>query len=348
METPARGSGAGSAAVRLIVLALLLLLAWRGRDVLLLLFAGVLLALLLSRLTDAVERRTPLPHGGAYAAVLLVLAGLLTGGVWLAAPSVSRQLDELTERLPQAVDRLASRVEEYRWARRLLDRAPDPDQFFDSGPQVISQATTVLSSTVGVIGAGVVVLVIGLYLGARLEVYRRGLLRLVPPPRRARAGEVLGETVSTLQDWLAAQFVSMAVVGLLTTLGLWWLGMPLALTLGILAALLEFIPNFGPILSAVPAVLLALLEGPQLALWVLLLYIGIQTAESYLITPLVQHRIASLPPVLVIAAQLLAGVLFGFLGFALATPLLAVAMVLIKRLYVEDRLGDSLEAPASA
>lgn len=140
----------------------------------------------------------------------------------------------------------------------------------------------------------------------------------------------------------------MAVIGVLTTLGLWLLGVPLALTLGILAALLEFIPNFGPILSAVPAVLLALMESPRLALWVILLYLGIQAAESYLITPLVQRRLASLPPVLVIVSQILGGVLFGFLGFALATPLLAFALVLVKRLYIEDRLGDSFEEPIEA
>ena len=159
--------------------------------------------------------------------------------------------------------------------------------------------------------------------------------------------EVLEEAGSTLQRWLLAQLVSMGIVGLLTTLGLWLLGVPLALTLGILAALSEFIPNFGPILSAVPAVLLALVDSPRLALWVVVLYAGIQAAESYLITPLVQQRLASLPPVLVIVSQLLGGILFGFLGFALATPLLAVAMVLIKRLYVEDRLGETLEEPSA-
>ena len=336
------------APLRLLFWVLLVLLVWRGREVFLLLFAGVLLALLLSRITDAVERRTPLPRGGAYTAVLLLLAALITGMVWIAAPSVSRQLDELTESLPRAVEQLTARIEEHGWATRLLDQAPDPDEVLDSGSSVVTKATSVLSSTAGMIGAGVVVLAIGLYLAAQLDLYRRGLLRLVPPRRRPRAREVLGEAVETLQQWLGAQFVSMAVVGLLTTLGLWWLDVPLALTLGILAALLEFIPNFGPILSAVPAVLLALLESPRLALWVILLYAGIQIAESYVITPLVQHRLASLPPVLVIAAQLLGGILFGFLGFALATPMLAVALVLVKRLYIEDRLGDSFDKPGDA
>jgi predicted PurR-regulated permease PerM len=136
----------------------------------------------------------------------------------------------------------------------------------------------------------------------------------------------------------------MTVVALLTVLGLWALGIPLALTLGLFAGLIKFIPNFGPILSALPPVLLALLSGPRQALWVVLLYLGIQTLESYVITPLVQQKVVSLPPVLVISAQLLAGSLFGFAGLALATPLLAVAMVLARTLYLEDVLGEAPDA----
>lgn len=347
-ESPTHRGRSFSSPARLLFLALLVLIAWRAREVLLLLFAGVLLALLLNRLTEAVERHTPLHRGGSYATVLLLLTALIAGAFWIAAPSVSQQVDELTEALPQAVNRLSERLQEHRWAGQLLEQAPGREQIIDSGPQVLRRATSVLSSTAGMIGAVVVVLVIGLYLAAQWSFYRRGLLRLVPLDRRRRAREVLQEVFQTLQNWLEAQFVSMAVVGVLTTVGLWLLGIPLALSLGILAALLEFIPNFGPILSAVPAVLLALLISPQMALWVILLYLGIQAAESYLITPLVQRQLASLPPVLVIASQILGGILFGFLGLALATPLLAVVLVLVKRLYVEDRLGDSLENPIEA
>jgi predicted PurR-regulated permease PerM len=324
------------------------MLAWRAREVLLLLFTGVLVALLLSRLTEAVEKHTPLPRGVAYAAVLLLLTGAIVGAGWLAAPSVSRQLDKLTESLPQSVDRLSERIQKYRWASELVDQVPGREQLRDAGPQVLRHAGSVLSSTAGVLGATIVVLVTGLYLAAQLSFYRRGLLRLVPQDRRPRANEVLQEIIQTLQRWLEAQIVSMTIVGVLTTLGLWLLGVPLALTMGLLAALLEFIPNFGPILSAVPAVLLALMDSPRLALWVVLLYVGIQATESYLITPLVQHRLASLPPVLVIVSQILGGVLFGFMGLALATPLLAVALVLVKRLYIEDRLGDSFDKAVEA
>jgi predicted PurR-regulated permease PerM len=341
-STPSRRSLFGPA--RFLAPAVLLLILWQGHEIFLLLFAGVLLALFLSRLTDLAERYTPLPRNAAFVTVLALLAALLAGAVWLAAPSVSGQLDELTERLPQAVGRLTAWAQNHRWSRRLLEQAPDPQRLLASQPQMIAKATTLLSSTAGLIGAVLLVLAIGLYLAAQLDLYRRGFLHLIPPHRRPQAREVLADTVATLQQWLNAQLVSMSVVGVLTTLGLWWLGIPLALTLGLLAALMEFIPNFGPILAALPGILLALLQSPSQALWVAVLYIVVQTLESYVITPLAQRRITSLPPVLVISFQLLNGVLFGVLGLALATPLLAMGMVLVKRLYVEDRLGDTLDA----
>jgi predicted PurR-regulated permease PerM len=116
--------------------------------------------------------------------------------------------------------------------------------------------------------------------------------------------------------------------------------MPLALTLGLLAGLLSFIPNIGPILSFVPAGLLAIPQGFSQVLYVGLLYIGIQTVESYVITPPMQRRMVSLPPALTISAQVILGVLFGFLGLLLATPLAAAVLVLVKMLYLEDVLGE--------
>jgi predicted PurR-regulated permease PerM len=123
--------------------------------------------------------------------------------------------------------------------------------------------------------------------------------------------------------------------------------MQLVFTLGLLAGLLEFIPNIGPILAAVPAILLALLQSPTLALYVLLLYVGIQMAEGYVIYPLIQERAVSLPPALVLGGQILLGVLAGFIGLLVATPLLVCLMVLIQKLYVEDTLGDPIPALGS-
>ena len=143
----------------------------------------------------------------------------------------------------------------------------------------------------------------------------------------------------TLQGWLLAQLGSMTVIGMLTALGLWLLGVQLAVVLGVIAALLTFIPNLGPILAAVPALLLAFAEGPTQVLWVAALYVGVQVIEGNVTTPLIQQRTISLPPALILAAQLLMASLFGLLGLALATPLAAVGITLTQSLYVYGYLG---------
>lgn len=207
-------------------------------------------------------------------------------------------------------------------------------------PDVLAKATGVVSNTLGALANVLIVLVFGIYLAADPEVYLGGLARLFPKGRRARVREVLLAVGSTLRWWLIGKFLSMVVIGVLTAIGLWLLGVPMAVTLALIAALLTFIPNIGPILAVVPAALLALLQSPMQVVYVCLLYFGIQTFESYLLTPLVQRRTVSLPPGLTIFAQVLAAVLLGGLALALATPMAAALVVLVRMLYLEDVLGD--------
>jgi predicted PurR-regulated permease PerM len=139
------------------------------------------------------------------------------------------------------------------------------------------------------------------------------------------------------------QFIGMVVIGVVTTAALYVLGIPAALPLGILAGILEFIPNVGPVIAAVPAVLMGFLDGPEKALWVVVSYILIQQLESILLVPILMQEGVDLPPVLIILAQALMAIVFGFLGLLIAAPLLAVVVVAVKMVYVEGAVGDSLE-----
>jgi predicted PurR-regulated permease PerM len=197
------------------------------------------------------------------------------------------------------------------------------------------------SSTLGALGNIVFALFVGLFLCISPALYVDGLLQLFPEARRARAREVLGATAATLRNWLVAKLTAMVVIGILTTIGLMLLDIDLALVLGIIAALLSFIPNFGPIASVVPAALIALVAGPEKVLYVLLLYAGIQAVESYGLTPFLQKRMVRMPPALLLTMQVLFGVLAGILGVVFATPLTAAAMVMVKKWYVEDLLGHA-------
>ena len=322
-------------------------LLWSAADVLLLAFAGILLAISLRGLADWLARRTGLSGSWALAAIGIGSAVAFLGAGWLLAPDVARQVDELSRSLPRSVERLGDTISRYEWGRQVLGQAPEPAELLPDRSDVFARVTGVFSTTLGAVANFIIVLFLGLYLAAEPATYRDGVLRLVPPTRRERAGQILGELGVALRWWLIGMVASMVVIGVLTFVGLALLGIPLALTLALLAALLTFIPNVGPILSAVPAVLLGLLQGPVAAASVVALYVAIQTVESYLLTPLVQRRTVSLPPGLTIVAQVLLGVLLGGLGLALATPLTAAALVLVRMIYVEDVLGDPVGEPAS-
>jgi predicted PurR-regulated permease PerM len=202
-----------------------------------------------------------------------------------------------------------------------------------------------LSTTINAVVGVVVVTFIGLFLAAQPKLYVDGLAELFPPSKRPRICQVMGRLGYTLRWWLIAQVVDMVIIGLLTWLALRLIGVPLALTLGILAALFNFIPNFGPLISFVPAVLLAVVEGPEKAIWVTVTYIVLQSLEGYVLLPLLQRGAVDTPPALLILTQVLMTLLVGGLGLALAAPLLAVALVVIKMLYVHDVLGERVELP---
>jgi predicted PurR-regulated permease PerM len=197
-----------------------------------------------------------------------------------------------------------------------------------------------------VIGAILVIVFLGIYFAAEAALYANGLIRLFPVARRRRAGEILHETASALWYWMLGRLFSMCVLGVLAILGLWLLGVPLPVALGFLVGILAFIPYLGAFVSAVPAVLLAAATRLDLALYVIILFFGIHLTEGYLLVPLVQRRIVHLPPALTLSAQIILGVLAGFLGLLLATPLVAATLVIIRMGYVEDLLGDRATKPA--
>lgn len=314
-------------------------------DVFLLLFAGILVAVFLRSLGWWVHRLVGLPMSWSVMVVVALLMAAVGVAGWLMGGQLAQQYQQLSEQLPQSLQKLQEQLKDHPWGRRLFEHAPTLERATTGRVDPFSRITGMFSGTLGAIGNVVVVLFIGLYGALDPGTYTRGLLRLVPLARRERVREVLGGIGGALRGWLIGRAFSMTVVGVGTTIGLWLLGIPLALTLGLLAAAFGFIPYIGPLVSAIPALLLALLDGPQQALYVGLLYLGIQLIESYVLTPLVEQEVVALPPALTITMMLLLGVLVGGLGLALAAPLTACVLVLIKMLYVEDTLGDSLEQP---
>ena len=200
-----------------------------------------------------------------------------------------------------------------------------------------------LSSTVAVVGGLLLILFTAIYIGAEPDLYHKGLLHLFPHEARSRADEVLDAIGFTLRRWLVAQLIMMVSIGVATAIGLSLLGVKAALALGLIAGLLEFIPMLGPILSAVPGIAMAFLDSPQKALFVALVYWGVQFLEGHILQPLLMKRGVDLPPVVTLVGLSLMAIVFGFLGMLVAVPVLAAVMVAIKMLYVEDVVGDDIQ-----
>jgi predicted PurR-regulated permease PerM len=204
---------------------------------------------------------------------------------------------------------------------------------------------SMFSSTVAVLGGLIIMLFVAIFVAVDPGLYHRGLMHLFPHRARRRAGEVLSATAATLRRWLLMQMVAMIVIGVVSTVVLLLLNVKAAIALGIIAGLLEFIPYVGPILSAVPAIAMALVDGPEKAIYVALAYTAIQQLEGVVLQPLLMKEGLKLPPVVTILGQALFSLVFGFLGLLLAVPLLATVMVPIKLLYVRDVVGDEVTVP---
>lgn len=312
-------------------------LVWAGADVLLLIFGGILFGVFLRGLSDLVRYIVPLSPFKSVVLVLCLLGAVVGGGGWLLGSAIAAQLSELGRALSESWQQVQLQLRQYTWGAHLLDGLNL--QSLTRG-ESLSRVTSLFSTSVGAAFSLLVILFSGIYLAFDPELYRRGFIRLVPLSARARAEDVLDALGETLRGWLISQAFSMVVVGTATTIGLWLLGTPLPMALGILAFVFTFVPYVGPIVAAAPAVLVALTVGPTHALYVGLLYFGVQMVEGNLLTPLVQQQMVKLPPALTIVAQVLMGVLLGTVGVVFATPLAACTLVLVKMLYIEDTLGD--------
>jgi predicted PurR-regulated permease PerM len=311
-------------------------------DVILLLFGAILLAIFLHGLANIARRYLRLSEGYSVLLVSALLITVLALGAWLLAPNVGEQVKNLREELPQSAEKVSAFLSNYSWGRLIIEQMPSTGEVVErfSNSSVWSRIGSFFSSTVEAITNLALMLLLSIYLASEPKIYTRGFAKLFPQERRKRVREILYEIGETLSWWLIGKGASMLFIGVLTWIGLSVIGVPLALTLGLIAGLFSFVPNFGPILSAVPAILLAFIDSPTSALYVLILFVVVQLVESNLVTPLIERRTVELPPVLTIFAQLALTVLVGAVGLVLATPILAVVMVLVQTIYIQDILGD--------
>jgi predicted PurR-regulated permease PerM len=329
----------------LLVIGAFALLLWRIVDALLLAFIGALFAIMFRGLAGLISRYTRIPVRWALLIVSVCLLALVFLFFWFAGPRINEQFTAFLDTVPTSLEQIEQVLSQYTWGRFLLDHLGTAELDMGQGFGLFARITGVASTVFAAAANLLVVVFAAVFFMADPGLYIRGILMLVPEGKSSRIADAFDATAHTLRYWLLGQAISMVFVGVATAVGLRIAGVPLAFLLGVVAGVLEFVPFLGPVAAAVPGILIALTEGWTVALYALLVYVIVQQLESRIVVPLVQWKVIALPPALVILAVVAFALLFGLLGVLVATPLTAVAIVWIKKLYIEDVLGKRMEAP---
>jgi predicted PurR-regulated permease PerM len=317
-------------------------LVWMARDVLFITFFALLVASFLSIFVEPLHDRG-VSRAIAAPLIMVLLTVMFAGLLLLAWPTLREQFLLIQEQLPPAIQGAQSWFDNQVTA--IAGGFGDGEGAIVS-EQVRNRVTTelgglvggampLLNTAAGAISGFFLVIFAGLFIAISPRTYMRGLIVLVPRSRRRRAGEVLPKTGVAMVQWMKGTALAMVFVGGIATIGLWLIGIPAALALGIIAGLLEFIPYIGPALSFIPAIVVGLTISVETALYVVALYAVVQSLESAVVTPLLMKQMVKLPPALTLLFQTMMAALFGFLGLLLAVPILAAAKILVEELYVE-------------
>lgn len=326
-----------------LLLACFALAVWFAHDTLLLIFAGILPALVLREGAERIARLLRLPVALAVWITALAGAALIGLGLILLGNAVASQSGELARTLPAAFNNAVDHLRTTPAGAWIANHLPDLLTIARDSTNVLSRATGLLSGAIGAVGAALIAIFVSIAAALEPGLYSGGFIALFPAEYRSRMQTALAEAAATLRMWLAARLLTMTVTGLLVTIGLTVLHVRFAGALGVFAAAMAFIPNVGAFIAAAPAVVLAFAASPQAALAVAAMYVGVHIMDDFIVGPFVERQVVKLPPVLTLAAQVILGIAAGGLGVMLAAPLVASAMVLVRCLWIEG-VADAPES----
>ncbi|WP_046863716.1 AI-2E family transporter [Microvirga massiliensis] len=319
---------------------LLALILWKLSNVLILAFGAVLVAVILHAAADALEQYGRVPSRWALTTATILVVLLFVTVIVLFGAQMRTQLSFVAERLPFALNNmlkelgLGALVEQW---PEMLGLTPGGDfvaRIAGIGGAVLSGLADFLLVAIG-----------GIYIAAAPRTYWMGLVKLFPAAQHDRIESSLTAAGRALRLWVIGQLIAMTIVGVLTATALWLIGVPSFIALGLIAGLMDFIPFVGPILGAVPAILLAFTVDGYTVLWTIGALVLIQQLEGNVIFPMIEKRAVAVPPALALFAIVAGGVLFGTPGFIFGFPLAVVAFVLVKKLYVRETLGEATPVP---
>lgn len=320
----------------------LLLLVYLLGDVLLLVFAAVLIAVGLDGAARGAAARLRIPNGLALAGSTIGIATIIFGSLGLSATRLVQQFMTLRTTVVDSVERFQSWLTEHGAMAVVEDMTDSEGGIGSFAGDWAGHVMTFGMSAFGAVTSILIMLVLALFLAANPSLYRGGLVRLVPPLQRGVAEDTLSAIAHALRWWFLGQLVSMVILGVTVGLGLYAMGIELWFALAVLTALLTFIPYLGPLIATVPIIAVGFAAGLQTGLIILVGYIVIQIIEGDVLVPMIQQKAVNLAPALLIAMQVLLGVIFGIVGLVLAAPLTIVVMVAVQKLWLEHILGEKV------
>ena len=287
----------------------------------LLVFAAILLAVLFCGMTDWITGKLHLPRGLSLLLAVLFFFGIIIAAFWLIAPTVSKQVQEMRQTIPQAIGQVEQWLSQYGWGQKLINKVPsDISNVIPKQDALLSNLSGIFSSTLSFLADFAIVIITALFLASSPKLYTTGLTKLFPVRNRSRIMQVLGKCYDNLKSWLVGMLSAMAIIGVSSAIGYSLIGLPLAFALALIAFFLAFIPNVGPWIAGVPAVLVGLTVSPQMALYVVLVYGGIQLVETYMITPIIFQKTVDLAACLAAVFPGAAGHSAGRAGAAAGRP----------------------------
>jgi predicted PurR-regulated permease PerM len=325
--------------VRVIAIVSAVILAvWLLSNVILIIMLAALIAVILRGLVAAAVRLTGAPQGLMLALISLLAATVALAFLYYLGPKLVTEMEQLWAQLAQEIGDLQTKYGGTTIGRLIFNQSSGSHVL---GSRIDGFVATLATSAIDGVVTAFILIVTSLYFAISPRLYLNGIVRLFPIPYRPRAAVVLQEIGRTLRWWSLGQVADMVTVGVLTGVGLTLLGVPLSFALGVLAGLLTFVPYFGAVVAAVPAMMVGLTLGWRTSLWVLVIFLISHAVESYVVAPLVQRRTVRLPPALTILSMTVLGTVFGPLGVILGTPIAAASLVVVREVYVRDVLGDS-------
>ncbi len=302
-------------------------------------FSAVLVAVLLTLLARPLRKRLKFRHWAALTLAGLLLLACVGTAAYLFGTRLAFDIQDVLARMESAQKAIRTDLGKSPLGSLVLSHLGD------NGISVTQIITRIFAISTSVITGVVVSVIAGAYFAANPSMYLNGFLTLFPPERRSEAEETTKDVGNALYLWLQGQFMSMALVGLLSAFATWTIGLPSPLALGLIAGITEFIPYVGPIIAAVPAVLVAATKGTDQIVWTLVAYLALHMAEGNFIAPLIQRRMVYIPPAVMILGIAAIGFIFGPVAIIFAAPMTVVLFVLIKKLYVRDVLHEPTAIP---